>query len=65
MVLPNQTLCYYAVPNTTAGESHIRDIQNQIHNAAPGAPLWVGAESQMLFYDDLQMWIFDEARFVF
>lgn len=65
MILPNQTLCYYAVPNTAAGEAHILSIQNQINQAAAGVPLAVGAQSEMRFYDDLQMWIFDEAIFVF
>lgn len=65
MILPNQTLCYYAVPNTSAGEAHILSIQDAINNAQPGVPLTVGAESPMLFYDDLQMWIFDEIKLAF
>jgi len=55
MLLPNQSLCYFAIPKV--GEQALIQAWQAAVDTNPSGDWIVGVDERFEFYDDLQMWI--------
>jgi hypothetical protein len=62
MLLPNQTICYYLLPESSENDGQIINNWNENIVQFVGTPFFIAIEKPLIFDDNLQLFFTDEVK---